>query len=150
MTGAPDGARYPPFPSFFLEFFVIDSILLPTAVVAGTDATDDVYIHNYSLDTVVLQSIGLMPKTSVSTHASNYITTTCSVGGTTVATHTTNSSGGSALTAGTLLSMTLSGTGKQLEIASGSTMRIQVAKAGTGPTYSNQIVAIGRTLRSGV
>lgn len=129
---------------------MIDRILLPTAVVSGTDATDDVYVHNYSADTVAVDSIDLMPKTSVSTHASNYITTTVSIGGTTVATHTTNSSGGSALTAGTRLAMTISGTGKQLEIAAGSSMRIQVSKNGTGPAYSNQIVATARSLRAGL
>ena len=129
---------------------MIDRILLPTAVVSGTDATDDVYVHNYSADTVAVDSIDLMPKTSVSTNASNYITTTVSIGGTTVATHTTNSSGGSALTAGTRLAMTLSGTGKQLEIAAGSSMRIQVSKNGTGPAYSNQIVATARSLRAGL
>lgn len=126
---------------------MIDRILLPVVVVSGTDATDDVCVHNYSADTVAISSLDLMPKTSVSTHAANYITTTVSIGGTTIATHTTNSSGGSALTAGTPLAMTLSGTGKQLEIASGGTMRIQVAKAGTGPAFNNMIVATARSLR---
>lgn len=129
---------------------MIDTFLLPTAVVSGSDSTDDIYVHNPTGDTVAVQSIDLMPKTTVSSHASNYITTTVIIGGTTVATHTTNSSGGSTLTAGTRLAMTISGTGKQMEIASGSSMRIQVAKTGTGPAYNNQVVAVARTLRSGV
>lgn len=127
---------------------MIDSFILPSVVVSGTDATDDVYLHNPTGEAVVVTDIDLMPKTSVSTHASNHITTTVSIGGTTVATHTTNSSGGSALTAGTVLAMTLSGTTKQLEMGAGATMRVQVAKAGTGPAYNNQLVAVAKQLRN--
>lgn len=127
---------------------MIDSFILPSVVVSGTDATDDVYLHNPTGEAVVVTDIDLMPKTSVSTHANNYITTTVSIGGTTVATHTTNSSGGSALTAGTVLAMTLSGTTKQLEMGPGATMRVQVAKSGTGPAYNNQLVAVAKQLRN--
>lgn len=127
---------------------MIDSFILPSVVVSGTDATDDVYLHNPTGEAVVVTDIDLMPKTSVPTHANNYITTTVSIGGTTVATHTTNSSGGSALTAGTVLAMTLSGTTKQLEMGPGATMRVQVAKSGTGPAYNNQLVAVAKQLRN--
>ena len=114
----------------------MDTVVL-TGYVSGTDATADLYIENVQGDKVVVQTIEIMPSVSVSTHASNYITSTVSAGGTTLATHTTNSSGGSALTAGTLAGLTFgaSGVGTALEIASGGTARIQVAKAGTGPAY---------------
>jgi hypothetical protein len=114
-----------------------DTIVL-TGNVSGTDATDDIYIENVLSDKIRVQSLEIMPKTSVATHASNYITTTISVNGTTLATHTTNSSGGTAQVAGTALATTQAagGVGTAIEIAAGGTLRVQVAKAGTGPAYN--------------
>lgn len=102
---------------------------------SGTDATDTNYAINGSAFTAKVLSIKLIPATSVSTHASNYITITAKSGSTTLATFTTNSSGGAAMFAGTVITMTLSGAGTELEIASGGLVTFEVAKAGTGPAY---------------
>jgi len=89
-----------------------------------------------------------VPKTSVSTHASNYITTSIKKGSDTITAHTTNSSGGSALTAGTVKDLSLTGTGKILEIDAGGVISIDVAKAGTGPAYSHYISVKAMEIRS--
>lgn len=129
----------------------MDILLLPTATVAGTDATDDVYIHNPYPEGILVTNIDLLPNTSVATHANNYITTTVkNAAGDTLASHTTNSSGGSALTAGTVLNMPISGTTKQCEVAAGGVMRIQVAKAGTGPAYEHTVIVRANKRRGGV
>jgi hypothetical protein len=114
----------------------MDTVIL-TGYVSGTDANADLYVENVQGDKISIQTIEIMPSVAVSTHASNYITTTISAGGTTLATHTTNSSGGSAMVAGTLLATVAGGSasGTALEVASGGTVRIVVAKSGTGPAY---------------
>lgn len=108
---------------------------------SGTDATDTNYAINGSAFTAKILALKIVPATSVSTHASNYITVTVKSGSTTLATFTTNSSGGAAMTAGTVITMTLSGTGTELEIASGGLITVEVAKAGTGPAYKFSVWA---------
>lgn len=106
-----------------------------TPTLSGTDATDVNYAINGSAFTSKILALKLIPATSVATHASNYITITAKSGSTTLATWTTNSSGGAALTAGTVSTMTLSASGTDLEIAAGGLITVEVAKAGTGPAY---------------
>lgn len=108
---------------------------------SGTDATDTNYAINGSAFTAKILALKIIPATSVSTHASNYITVTVKSGSTTLATFTTNSSGGAAMTAGTVITMTLSGTGTELEIAAGGLVTVEVAKAGTGPAYKFSVWA---------
>lgn len=121
------------------------SFTSPTS--SGSDAVDTVYIVNPNPFKVRITGGYIMPGASVSTHASNYITTTIKKGSDTIATHTTNSSGGSALTAGTALALTLSGTvAKVYEIAAGGVITVDVAKAGTGPAYEFAVVMIGEAI----
>lgn len=108
---------------------------------SGTDATDTNYAINGSAFTAKILALKIVPATSVSTHASNYITVTVKSGSTTLATFTTNSSGGAAMTAGTVITMTLTGTGTELEIAAGGLVTVEVAKAGTGPAYKFSVWA---------
>lgn len=121
---------------------------LQSTPVAGTDATDTAYIHNNTGQTLRILAVSLVPKTSVSTHASNYITTSIKKGSDTITAHTTNSTGGSALTAGTVKDLTLTGTGKVLEIADGGVISVDVAKNGTGPAYSHYISVKAAEIRS--
>lgn len=118
----------------------MNSIELRSRAVAGTDAVDVAYVVNpYPFKVRVIGGY-IMPDTSVATHASNYITTTVKKGSDTIASHTTNSSGGSALTAGTALALTLSGTvAKVYEIAAGGVVTVDLAKAGTGPAYKHYV-----------
>lgn len=121
---------------------------LQSTPVAGTDATDTAYIHNNTGQKLRILAVSIVPKTSVSTHASNYITTSIKKGSDTITAHTTNSTGGSALTAGTVKDLTLTGTGKILEIDDGGVISVDVAKAGTGPAYSHYISVKAAELRS--
>ncbi len=125
----------------------------PQVAVSGTDAADTAFLHNLLADTLIVEAITLLPVVTVATHASNYITTTIetftsagvSIG--TVATHTTNSSGGSALTADTPKVLTLTGTGKIPEVPAGGFIKVGVAKAGTGPAYDFTVSARTRASR---
>jgi hypothetical protein len=106
--------------------------------VNGSNANDTGYAINLTGNAVTITGIILLPKTSVSTNASNYITTTISAGGVTLATHTTNSSGGSAMVAGTPLNLTFAatGVGTALELASAGVITVAVVSSGTGPAYN--------------
>ena len=119
-----------------------------STVVAGTDATDTAYIHNSTGQKIQVLAVSVVPKTSVSTHASNYITTSIKNGSDTITSHTTNSTGGSALTAGTVKNLSLTGTGKVLEIDAGGVISVDVAKNGTGPAYSHYISVKYQEIRS--
>lgn len=113
-----------------------------TVSLSGTDATALGYLYNPLGSKAVVSSITIVPAVSVSTHAANYITLTVKKGATTIATYTTNSSGGAAMTAGTPITMTISGTGLSLELAAGGVFEVAVAKAGTGPAYGFDVVAV--------
>ena len=108
--------------------------------VSGTNATDTNYIMNPYPFKVRITAISLMPKTSVSTDASNHITTSVKKAATTLTSHTTNSTGGSALVAGSVKGLSITGTGTDLEIDAGGVITVEVAKAGTGPAYNHQVV----------
>jgi hypothetical protein len=109
--------------------------------VSGTNATDQDYIANCTGARVGVASLTIVPNVSVSVDASNFITLSVKKGATTIATHTTNSSGGAAMTAGTPIAMSITGTGKDVEVADGSVLSVEVAKSGTGPTYDFAVVA---------
>lgn len=125
----------------------------PYAFVAGTDAADTKVIANMLAEVLQIEAISLVPTVTTATHGSNYITTTietftaagASVG--TVVAHTTNSSGGSALTADTPKVLTLTGTGKILEVPAGGFIKVGVAKAGTGPQYAFAVAVKVRASR---
>jgi len=123
-------------------------------LVSGTDSTDTKYLFNPYGYKVAVEAVLLCPNTSVSTHASNYITGTLTAndGSTTLATHTTNSSGGAAMTAGTSVAMTMGsdGVGKALEIPSGGKLTFAVTKSGTGPAYNYEVQARVFKIREGV
>lgn len=122
--------------------------------VSGSDSTDTVYLYNPYGYKVAVEAVLLCPKTSVATHASNYIIGTLKANddSITLATHTTNSSGGAAMTAGTSVAMTMGsdGVGKNLEIPSGGKLTFAVTKAGTGPAYNYEIIARVFKIREGV
>lgn len=127
---------------------MLQEIPLKSGVVSGTDATDTAYIVNATSGKVRVKALRIIPKTAVAVHASNYITTTIKKGSTTIGSHTTNSSGGSALVAGTVTDVTLSGSGTDIELAAGGVLAVDVAKAGTGPAYNHEVLATVEPIRS--
>lgn len=114
---------------------------LESGTVSGTDAVDTAYITNGGPNKVIVKNLRIEPKVSVATHAANYITTAVKKGSTTIASHTTNSSGGSALTAGTILDMTISGSGTDIVLDAGGILKVDITKAGTGPAYNHRVIA---------
>lgn len=110
--------------------------------VAGTDATDQEYLLNVGPDQSRVLEILLVPNVSVAVHASNYITIDVKKGSTVIATHTTNSSGGAALTQGTIVSLSITGTGTDRELADNGVFGVAVSKAGVGPAYDVDVVAV--------
>lgn len=125
-------------------------VVLQSGTASGTDAVDTLYVVNASGHTLRVLSASIVPVVSVSTHAANYITTTLKdgAGGSTIGSHTTNSSGGTALTAGTPRAITISGTGLNLEIADGAVVEVDVAKAGTGPAYEFTVAVVCEPVRA--
>lgn len=122
-------------------------IPLGAAQVSGTNAADTSYIVNATSNRVRVSSLRILPKTAVPVHASDYITTTVKKGSTAIGSHTTNSSGGSALVAGTTKDITLTGTGTDIELAPGDVLTVEVTENGTGPAYSHQVIATVQDIR---
>jgi hypothetical protein len=120
---------------------------LTSGVVSGTDATDTAFIVNGTSGKVRVKAARLIPKTAVSTHASNYITTDVKKGSANLGSHTTNSSGGSALVAGTVTTIPITGSGTDLELDAGGVLLINVTKAGTGPAFNHQVVVTVEPIR---
>jgi hypothetical protein len=108
--------------------------------VSGSNTADTNYIMNPYPFKVRIAAINILPKTAVATNGSNYITTTVKKAATTLASHTTNSTGGSALVTGSVKGLSITGTGLDLEIDAGGVITVEVASAGTGPAYNHQVV----------
>jgi hypothetical protein len=128
----------------------MDTFCLYSATLSGTDADDSTYVGNPTGEKLVIVAAYVEPTVAVATHASNYNTTTVkdSTGTTTVYSHTTNSSGGSALVAGTMNAMTLgAGVGTAAEIAVNGSVLCGVANSGTGPAYEQRVVLHCRKAR---
>lgn len=112
-----------------------DTLLSPVA--SGTDANDTVYVPNATGWIQVIDKVVVIPSVTVAQNDTDYITVTVSAGGT-VGSFNTKVTGGVALTAGTPLTVTITGTGADLRIASGGVATVAVVKSGTGPAYEFQ------------
>lgn len=114
---------------------------------SGSDSDFSRYVVNPSGEKARILSGHITPNVSVSTHASNYMTWNVKKGSTTIATFTTNSSGGAALTAGTPVALTFTGTGKDMEIDSGSAVLVEGVNSGTGPAYDVEVTLVLQGIR---
>lgn len=126
----------------------MDDRVILEGIVSGTDANDTIYLYNpFSTNKLQVLEAFLGPNVTTAAHADNHITTTLTTSAT-LATHTTDSDTGSALTAGTRKDLTLSGTGLALEVAAGGKITVAVAKAGTGPAYEFSVQVLCKRLRN--
>ena len=114
--------------------------------VVGNDTTDLEYLLNASLNTAKIKRVYLIPNVSVSAHDTNYITLTVKKGSTTLLSRATTTAGG-AMTAGTVITGTITGTGGDLERAAAGVFEVAVAKAGTGPAYDIDVVVVFEGVR---
>jgi len=107
------------------------------------------YIYNDLGEVARTEAFVIVPNVSVSTHAADYVTITVKKGATTLATFTTNSAGGAAMTAGTPITMTLGAgaVGSALELASAGVFDVACAAAGGGKAYDAKIIAALRGIR---
>lgn len=95
-----------------------------------------------------LRSLSLLPNATLALDGSNYATISVYIGSTEIATaKTTNSSGGTALTQGTVTAFTLTGVGSQLEVSQASPLSVRVAHTGTGGAVDVQVLADLEVLR---
>lgn len=95
-----------------------------------------------------LTSCAIVPLTTTAVHAANYVTCSIKNGGTTLGSTTTNSSGGSALTAGTPQSPALSG-GTSLEFTAGTdVVTIDIAHTGSGAAFDCLIECFFQKIRA--
>lgn len=124
-------------------------VALQSPEASGTDANDTIYIHNPYNSTFTIEEASIVPNMAVTAHADNHITTTLKdgIGGSTIASQTTDSDTGAAHVAGTPIPLTLSGTGTTLEIPANGVIEITVVKAGTGPAYSFVVTVLGHFIR---
>ena len=119
------------------------TITVPVSIAAA--ATDEIYVAQPLPGTWRLTGVYFAPGTAVAVDASNYLTSTITSNDgaagsdVAVASHTTNSSGGTALALKTSIAITLT-VGDGLELAQGEQLKIAKTEAGTGAaldgTYS--------------
>lgn len=115
----------------------MEYIRIPLSVkcAAGTPFVGNVCPSN-ATERWKLKELGFMPNVTSATDGSNYATARAysdtGTGTAICAARTTNSSGGSALTAGTFEAIALTGTPTQLECTSTQPLHIDVAHTGTG------------------
>ena len=100
----------------------------PQAVLTGTNA-DTLYITNPLAQKVIVQRAYVVDNAGVTADGSNYATVQLRSGTTVLASRATNSD---SITAGTPATMTLSGTGTDLEIDAGGALNVNITKAGSG------------------
>lgn len=117
---------------------------------SGTDAVDVGNIPNVFDEKLKVKEIWISPNLAVSAHDTNYITLTVkNNGGNTIATKTTQVTGGAAHVEGTPQQMSITATGDDLIIEPGEVISLDVAKAGTGPAYAFQVFAQVELVRVG-
>jgi len=114
---------------------------------AGSNTTDAEYLINASLNAAKIKRLYLVPNLSVSASDTDYITVTVKKASTTLASRATTVAGG-ALTAGTKVEMSITGTGGDLETTAGGVFAVAVAKAGTGPAYDLDIIVVYEGVRA--
>lgn len=112
-------------------------VYLQSSELAGTDAADTVYVPNVSGHKLRVEACYIVPNAAVAADATNYITITLrnGVGGATIASHSTASTGGSAMSAGVPIALSVSG-GTAGEVPDGGVIEVAATKAGVGPTYA--------------
>ena len=97
-------------------------------VLTGTNA-DTQYITNPLAKKIVVQRAYVVDNAGVTANGSNYATVQLRSGTTVLASVDTSSD---SLTAGTPAALTLSGTGTDLEVATGGALNVNITKAGSG------------------
>ena len=115
--------------------------------VVGSNTTDLEYLINASLNAAKIKRVYFIPNVSVTADDTNYITLTVKKGSTTLVSRATTVAGG-AMTAGTVIAATITGTGGDLERAAAGVFEVAVAKAGTGPAYDIDVVVVYEGVRS--
>jgi hypothetical protein len=80
--------------------------------------------------------LGLLPNAAATAHDTNYSVITVSAGGTAIAAVDTDTAGTGSLVAGTPVSVALSGTGTDLELAEDEVITVAKTYAGTGLAVS--------------
>lgn len=107
-----------------------DRCFISWLFVLGATTDEDLYFCPPAPGEWEIEAITMSPNTTVATDGTDYRTTTISVGGTTVASQTTNSTGGSARTAGTPQNLTLSNVGTTRLTGGTDAIRINSTKTG--------------------
>lgn len=125
-----------------------DRVSLCVPINVAANANEDRYVTVPFAGEWEIEKICIVPATSVSTDGSNYRTTSFKVGSTTVASQTTNSSGGAARTAGTPLDLTLSNVGTTRLTGGTDALKIESAYTGTGAVEDCDFVIGLRQVRA--
>ena len=113
----------------------------------GSNSTDVEYLLNASLNKGKIKRVTVLPNVSVTADNTNYITLTVKKASTTLVSRATNVAGGG-MVAGTPIVLTLTGTGADLEQDAAGIFEVAVAKAGTGPAYDFDVVAVFEGVRA--
>jgi len=121
---------------------MLNSLPVSVKVTGAADGTAVEYLVN-PLDGVGrVSGFTIMPNVAITANDTNYITVTITKGVTTLATQTTQITGGAAMVIGTAIEMTLGGSavGTALEIASGGVIKVAITEAGTGPAFDFKVI----------
>lgn len=113
----------------------------------GSNTNDVEYLINASLNKGKIKRLYVLPNVAITADSTNYITLTVKKASTTLVSRATTVAGGG-MVVGTPLTLTITGTGADLEQDAAGIFEVAVVKSGTGPAYDFDVVAVYEGVRA--
>lgn len=113
----------------------------------GSNTNDVEYMINASLNKGKIKRLYVLPNVAVTADNTNYITLAVKKASTTLVSRATNVAGGG-MVVGTLITLTITGTGSDLEQDAAGLFEVSVTKSGTGPAYDFDVVCVYEGVRA--
>lgn len=113
----------------------------------GSNSNDVEYLINASLNKGKIKRLYVLPNVAVTADNTNFITLTVKKASTTLVSRATTVAGGG-MVVGTLITLSITGTGADLEQDSAGVFEVAVTKSGTGPAYDFDVVCVYEGVRA--
>lgn len=113
---------------------------------AGTDAT--FYVGVAGAGTWLLEAVYFVPETSITAHDTNFTDISLENGSTEIASERTTTGDTGDITAGTPVSIALTGTGKDLEFEQGEAIKVKKTDGGSGAVLHGSFAVLMSKLRA--
>lgn len=120
----------------------LERVLYSADQTGSTSATSQSVIYPFS-EKGYISAVFYEPETAISQDDTNYQTLSVSANSTTIASLTTQATGGSAISADVPVSLTMAaGVRDKAEVEQGDALTVATTPTGTGPSYSGRFVVV--------